>query len=105
MKMKVSIHGADLGQAQPSIAQDKSTAPEPWETEEHLKTLTSAHEIKNDKAKMRAVHKLAGRKMKSIKSIQDIKDYAQSKYGPKKTGSKPNTQISDEEPDEAGSTF
>ena len=72
-----------LGQAMPPITQgDPSTMqPTEEETSAHLHHLVKAHEIINDPVKMAAVHKLAGRHDKAIKSIQDIKNYNQAKYG------------------------
>jgi hypothetical protein len=89
MKKKTAtpkVPGADLGQAMPSITKDKSTAPDDYETKGHLQDLIRAHEIMNDPVKMKAVHSLAGRHDKAIKSIQDIKNYAQATYGPKGPG-------------------
>lgn len=95
--------GASLGQAQPSIKGDKSTF-EPYETEGHMRTLMDAHEVANNPAKMRAVHKLAGRHTKALsaikslraqdssdnatkpgfKSIKDLTDFSNNKYGASK---------------------
>lgn len=52
-----------------------------WETEDHMRTLIRAHEIVNDKEKMGKVHKLAGRHKKAIRSISDLKDTYNEKYG------------------------
>lgn len=55
-----------------------------YETQGHLKTLMDAEMVKMDPDKMQKVHALVGRHSKAIKSIQDLKDTYQSKYGPKK---------------------
>lgn len=58
--------------------------PMDHDTEYHLDTLLRAHDIMKDADKMKKVHKLAGRRKKAIQSLDDVKAYAQSKYGPKK---------------------
>lgn len=55
-----------------------------YETEGHLKTILDAHAIMQDHGKMKKVHKLAGRHKKAITSLDDLKAYAQEKYGPQK---------------------
>lgn len=80
------MKGAALEQAMPSVTKDKSTEEDPqndWEAKSHLQTLMDAHAIVNDASKMAKVHKLAGRHMKAVRSIADLKDYANAKYGPK----------------------
>lgn len=64
-----------------------------YQVQDHLRTLTDAHKIINDPEKMAKVHKLAGRHVKAlagiknlpqpskIKSIDDVKAFAQKKYG------------------------
>ena len=75
--------GAELGQAMPA----PDAGPDDYQTKDHLQTLLKAHEIMNNPAHLKAVHKLAGRHAKGIKSIQDIKDYTQDKFGShKKSG-------------------
>lgn len=57
-------------------------APEnDYETKGHLSTLMDAEMIKSDPEKMKKVHKLAGRHHKAIKSIKDLKDTYQEKFG------------------------
>lgn len=63
-----------------------------YETEGHLRTLMDAEKIKNDPDKMKKVHKLAGRHSKAIKSIQDLKDTYDEKFG--KGALKPKGQSS-----------
>lgn len=76
--------GASLGQAMPSPDKlDPDSTPSEWETKDHMNTIIGAHEIINNPVKMKAVHALAGRHNKAIKSIQDIKNYNQDTYGPK----------------------
>lgn len=52
-----------------------------YETQSHMRTLMDAEMIKQDPNKMQKVHKLAGRHQKSIKSIQDLKDSYDEKFG------------------------
>lgn len=54
-----------------------------YETQNHLRTLMDAEMIKSDPVKMDKVHKLAGRHHKAIKSISDLKELRNSKFGPK----------------------
>jgi hypothetical protein len=49
----------------------------------HLNTILEAEMIKQDPVKMQKVHKLAGRHMKAITSLKDVKDVYQAKFGPK----------------------
>ena len=94
MKVKLSIKapGADLGNAQPSITKDKSTKePDEWETKGHMQDLINAHQIINDPVKMAAVHKMVGRHQKAMKSIQDIKDYSNAKYGVQSLKNQPDS--------------
>lgn len=72
-----------LTQAMPKPTQDDND----YETQGHLKTLMDAEAIKSDPAKMQKVHKLAGRHKKAIKSIQDLKDAYQQKFGQPKPDS------------------
>ena len=81
--------GANLQQAMPSITSDVATQTEQdpldhFEVKDHLDTLMRAHKIMNDKTKMAKVHALAGRHRAAIRSIQDIKNHYNIKYGPKK---------------------
>jgi hypothetical protein len=89
--------GASLQAAMPSIEKDEATAPNEYETKEHLNHLIKAHEIMNDPAKMKAIHKLAGRHSKAIKSIKELKDLHPEKYG-KPAGNMPTLQ-GEHEPD------
>lgn len=69
--------------------QEKSEEQLNMEAKRHFDTLMEADEIKNDPKKMEHVHKIAGRHMKAIHSIQDLKDLHEAKYGgqkPKKEG-------------------
>lgn len=43
-----------------------------YETQSHLRTLIEAHGIMNDAAKMKKVHKLAGRHHKAVSGIRSI---------------------------------
>ena len=64
---------------------NKIAAPQDdYETNGHLRTLMDAEMIKMDPDKMKKVHALVGRHSKAIKSLQDLKDTYQEKYGPKK---------------------
>lgn len=76
---KKKMKGGALEQAMPSIAGKPS---HDYETEGHLRTLMDAEQIKQDPEKMKKVHKLAGRHKMAIRSIQQLKDLHQSKYGP-----------------------
>lgn len=62
---------------------EQPTSSHDYETEGHLDTLLRAHDIMHDEGKMKKVHKLAGRRKKAISSLDDLKAYAQKKYGPK----------------------
>lgn len=62
----------------------KDPSEEDYETQGHMRTLMDAEMLKQDPDKMKKVHALAGRHMKGIKSIQDLKDSYQSKFGPRK---------------------
>lgn len=80
------MKGAALEQAMPQVTADKSTEDAPendWEARGHLNTLVDAHEIVNNASKMAKVHKLAGRHMKAVRSIQDLKDHYNDKFGSK----------------------
>ena len=84
MKIKTQFKapGAELGKSLPDPTKDKSTAPpDEFETKQHMDTLMKAHEILNNPVHLQAVHKLVGRHEKAIKSIQDIKNYRDQKYG------------------------
>ncbi len=54
-----------------------------YNAKDHLNTIMQAHSIMNDPEKMAKVHKLAGRHMKAITSIQDLKDTYDQKFGSK----------------------
>lgn len=71
---------------------DPNKAVDDYETQGHLKTLMDAEMVKMDPDKMAKVHALVGRHSKAIKSVQDLKDTYQSKFGAKKSA--------DVEPDE-----
>lgn len=58
------------------------------ETKRHFDTLMEAEEIKSDPAKMERVKKHAGRHLKAITSIQDLKDLHDAKYGNKPSKTK-----------------
>jgi tellurite resistance protein len=60
----------------PAAADDEKDS---WEHKRMLDVLMEAEEIKGDPKKMEKVHKLAGRKMGAIKSIQDLKDLYEAK--------------------------
>lgn len=75
----------------------KVAAPQDdYETQNHLRTLMDAEMIKMDPDKMKKVHALVGRHSKAIKSLQDLKDTYQQKYGPKQKA----PMAADSEPDE-----
>jgi hypothetical protein len=61
------------------------TPEEEAKAQQHLDTLMEAEKIKADPRHMANVHKMAGRHMKAIKSIQDLKDLHTAKFGNKKT--------------------
>lgn len=68
---------------QPKIVNSAPSDPmNDYEAKDHLDTLMRAEMIKADPEKMKRVHKLAGRHSKAIKSIQDLKDLHNTKYGP-----------------------
>lgn len=97
--------GASLGQSLPKG--DVNNTPDEWQTKDHMNTLIKAHEIMANPTHMKAVHALAGRHAGAIKSIQDIKSYANSKFGPKKPGVsalKNGNDVENEEPAENEST-
>jgi hypothetical protein len=76
--------GNQLGNSMPAIA--KAPDHDDYEVEGHLRTLMEAEKIKADPEKMKKVHKLAGRHHKSlqkIRSVKDIQEVANAKYGPK----------------------
>lgn len=57
------------------------------DTQSHMDALMKAEEIKNDPSKMKRVHALAGRhvqQLKGIRSIQDIKNTYNQKFGSNK---------------------
>lgn len=55
---------------------EKSAKPEDYEIKDAADTLMRAEEIKKDKRLMPHVHKHLHKKVKQIKSIQDIRDAA-----------------------------
>jgi hypothetical protein len=63
---------------------DPGKVVDDYEAQGHLQDLIRAEMIKMDPDKMKKVHALAGRHSKAIKSVQDLKDTYQSKFGPKK---------------------
>ena len=83
-----------------------------YEVQGHLRTLQDAHGILNDPDKMAKVHKLAGRNMKALqgikkvgamadsdtgmpmKSIDQVKSYAQDKFGGPGGGPKKKASVS-----------
>lgn len=74
--------GESLGnKAMPKAIQAPSNPQDDYETQGHLRTLMDAEAIKGDPEKMKKVHKLAGRHSKQIKSIQDLKDTLDQKFG------------------------
>jgi hypothetical protein len=72
-----------LGQSLGNTSAPKAIDPkmDDYETEDHMRTLMRAEDIKADPEKMERVHKLAGRHAKSIKSIQDLKNTFDEKFG------------------------
>lgn len=81
-----------LTQSQGPVA-DK--ASDDYETQGHLRTLMDAEMIKADPEKMKKVHKLAGRHHKAIKSIKDLKDAYQDKFGKPHQDSAPDSDMDD----------
>lgn len=79
MAKKKGIEAKAMMQALPSPKLEDND----YETEGHLRTMMEAHKIMGDPEKMKKVHKLAGRHAKAIRSIQDIHDHYNSKYGGK----------------------
>lgn len=76
------VKGNALAQST-SIGAKPEAPKDDYEAQGHLQDLIRAHEIVNNPEKMAKVHKLAGRHHKAIKSIQDIKDAYNTKFGPK----------------------
>lgn len=70
-----------------------------YETQSHLDTIIKSHQILMDPEKMKKVHKLAGRHVKAIKSIQDVKDTLQQKYGAKAASGKKQASDNDNDGD------
>lgn len=84
MKKKLQVGGARLQDAMPKDeGPEESQEPQPYETENHMRTLMDAHEIMNNPHKMKAVHKLAGRHANAIRGIKDIQSHYNMKYGGK----------------------
>ncbi len=52
-----------------------------YKIDNDMRTMMSAEEIKMDPDRMAKVHKRAGRHHKAIKSIQDLKDTYNEKFG------------------------
>ena len=79
--------GADLQQAMPSPSQTAVSGPaeedpiDNYKVQGHLDTLMQAHGIMNDPEKMAKVHKLAGRKNAAIRSIADLHNTYNNKFG------------------------
>ena len=80
MARKTKI-GNELAQSVPTGG--KVDPENDYEAQGHLDTLIRAHHIMNDAVKMGKVHALAGRHHKAIKSINDIKNAYQEKFGKK----------------------
>lgn len=55
--------------------------PDKYEIDSWMKTLSDAHEIAGDEAKMKHVKKRAGRHMKAITSLSDLKKAYNDKFG------------------------
>lgn len=71
-------------EANPADEKDEQKEPDimnDYEAKDHLDTIMKAHGIMNDPDKMAKVHKLAGRHMKAITSVQDLKDTYDKKFG------------------------
>jgi hypothetical protein len=81
MSKKPSM-GGRLGNSLPEPAAIKDDDPmKDYESKEHLDTLMRAEMIKADPEKMKKVHKLAGRHEKAIRSIKDLRDTYDEKFG------------------------
>lgn len=83
---KAAKSGNRLGNSLPSPSIAKSDMPQEdpvdnYEVKGHLDTLMQAEKIKADPEKMAKVHKLAGRHTQAIRSIQDLKDTYDKKFG------------------------
>ncbi len=72
--------GTRLGDSLPEPSAVKDDMND-YETQGHLRTLIDAENIKSDPEKMAKVHKLAGRHADAIKSIRDLKDTYDHKFG------------------------
>lgn len=53
-----------------------------WKHEDDFRTLTNAEDIKKDPERMKHAMKHGKGKMKSIKSVMDLVNYKNAKYGP-----------------------
>lgn len=71
--------GAALEQAMGPISSEKDME---WEHKRNHDTVMDALEIMGDPTKMKHVRKLAGRKMKAIRSLKDLHNTLNEKYGP-----------------------
>lgn len=79
------VAGKNLGKSSSMEMMDgKTPEMDEHEVSEHLRNIIKAHEVMSDPEKMEKVHKLVGRHQKAITSLQDVEDYRQNKYGPKK---------------------
>jgi hypothetical protein len=68
-----------------------------YETKDHLNTLSKAHEIMSNPEKMGKVKKLVNFHKKTMRSLDDIKQYHQDNYGAPGGGPKESTDTQDEE--------
>ncbi len=54
-----------------------------WEHEDNARTLMRAGEILQDPKKMKGAHKHMKKQKKAMRSVQDLMEYNNQKYGPK----------------------
>lgn len=65
------------------VAPSISGPDDEWQAKSHANTIMDAHEIMADPDKMKKVKKHLHAKKKAMKSVQDLMDYRNEKYGGK----------------------
>jgi len=81
--------GAEQMQAMPKMINSKDTEVEQedlmndYKAKDDFEAFMKVHHIMGDKKRLDKVHALAGRHSKAIKSIKDLKDHYQMKFGAK----------------------
>ncbi len=68
-----------------------------YQAEDHARTLTKAGEILSDPKKMKMAFGHIKKQKKAMKSIQDLKDFHQAKYGKGNVPPKTSGDAGDEE--------